>query len=553
MKNLLIILFVGSIILFPACSNDFLHNESQIKEQLDTLVTMYIMEGEQVLTLNLSKQNDGKFTIVKHPKFFEFNSMTGKLIDGKAIITYHLSAEEWAVSSTYSQEAYETQLLLDVDNYGLVACPVNVQNSLHSFNGIRFSDDVINFDTTEMRALLLYNDGNNPVCFNIFSKPSEISLSNSSGTIIPNSNFLLTFMLNREGLSPGEYSTSIGFNIENYGDVTIPVYFKVDELKTASNTLIEGMVVEADFNSNENKLFILTSTPNRLTIIDLDDSSKTVIDLPKKPSCMDFSSDFSSVFIGNTIASFLHIDIAKNNQIREYELPIIPYDLEYGENGYCYITTGYVGYTSMICSVSLTSGNVFSYPNQYKFDEYTKLIKVPEKDLLLGYTTHLSPSRIILFDLSNDTISDRIKSFENTESAGGLWLVDNGNFSVSKQRDVRKITGNYFDELSLNIYGTIDGITGEIAHVSEHSGKSMLNIVIQGDYTSNTSWSYILLWDFNSASEITKIFPSEINNFQYNTVRYSFLAKNDNTLVILSTDSQFLDQNSTWYYEFVSF
>ena len=47
---------------------------------------------------------------------------------------------------------------------------------------------------------------------------------------------------------------------------------------------------------------------------------------------------------------------------------------------------------------------------------------------------------------------------------------------------------------------------------------------------------------------------SDIADFDRHISRIAaFLAKNDNTLVILSTDSQFLDQNSTWYCEFVSF
>lgn len=546
--TLYIILTTLLFLHFNSCSKNFLYEKTDLMEMNPDTIFIISASEKHNKQISISSSINAEYTIAQYPKFMKFDSMKGSFTSGVSMFTF---------TSVPDLDYFKNngitigQLVLDVKGYGMVGYTVKISNSTQQATGnIKFYDTAINFGTEQSKEFALYNDGTGTATWSITNLPNWLTANKMSGALIGGALETIIFTVNRNSIPSGHHTSSVSFSFNETSSFFLSVSMDVEggTVVLPNANQIEGYVVAAEFIKSTNKLVILTQQPNRLLLLNTDDNSQTTIDLPKKPFCMAINEDGSMAVVGYTVAVLSTIDLKENKVIRDYDLAIIPFDVDLGENGWCYVTTGQFEMYTSLCNLELKTGYSNLISSTYNFNENSYLEKIPNKKIMLGCTNSLYPSTFVSFDFRNDTITDGIKRFDFTDTGRRLWIIDDGKFIICKNKSIYKLL---FDSLSsplITKYGTVDGSFSEIFWVDECKSKKELILSIMGDYSDSNCPSYLLLWNFESTSEIKRIYPTQVN-FNFLSLFYSFSNREGNKVFMLSKSTPVLNDEVFWYLE----
>jgi hypothetical protein len=145
------------------------------------------------------------------------------------------------------------------------------------------------------------------------------------------------------------------------------------------------------------------------------------IALEKTPACISISADGHKAVIGYTVASVSYIDLDACEIIADYDIDCIPYDIVLGETGWCFITPTEDQWVTMR-NLNLATGQVSTGACQIY--EQTLIRKVPAEDYLIGSSLALSPSGLVVFDVTAEEVKAEVTSYH--ESIGNFWLSKDG-------------------------------------------------------------------------------------------------------------------------------
>ncbi len=218
----------------------------------------------------------------------------------------------------------------------------------------------------------------------------------------------------------------IGFEVVygNIGNVPGHVYSEVKE--------IAGIVMDAAICKPADILVIATQYPNQLLIYKTPLEQTTVVPLGKSPQCIDISGDGKSVFVGCTTPFVSLVSLESFSVQKDFRLDCVPFDIVTGDNGWCYIAPQGDSQATL-CNLNLTTGESFFNSNPWFSNMYGNafLKKVPGKPLIISTRTLVSPTGVLLLDISRGMANDTIKYWH--ENPVDLWISNDGNRMVTKE------------------------------------------------------------------------------------------------------------------------
>jgi hypothetical protein len=292
--------------------------------------------------------------------------------------------------------------------------------------------------------------------------PAWLSVDKNSGVLFSNQNLLLRFDCNIDQLPAGWTRDTIQLVTNDPNRKEIEVVISARGNGNPDTVIpVEGQVVDATYNHQQDLLIYITKEPNQLIVFDI--KSKTVkhkLFLLKEPSCLALSEDQKQAVIGYS-GRISVINTSDFRISKELEISNIVFDIAWVESTlYCYTEKAYNSDYLFWIDVS-TDEN--SKTLDYGLDGRTILKKVPDKPYLILTRQSTSPNGWFVFNTSNR----KLQSYSH-KTGGDFWFVNNGQQFISRTGFV------YSTASAINSYDTFNFQPEVIAQLYDESGKNLL-------------------------------------------------------------------------------
>lgn len=472
MKRAAYILSIGTLLFaVMSCSNKFLEeNEAELYGISDTL---FLTSNDENVQVSLQTSlNDNDFTIYMQPKYLLFNSMHGRIHNGNIsldLTVLHANLDEYQPFS-YSW------VVLDVENVGLVA--FNVVYTNYRNVSVQCYPTSLTFTSADPLEFIITNTGSGLLAWEITAIPDWLTVSQTEGTLLPYNNQPVEVRILPQMVTIGEaYTGSIKIgNNSGSGYYTLPVSITESAIPPADPEQITSLLTDAEYHHNSGIMAICTKSPNQLILLNTVSRHSDTIPLDKTPNCISFSEDGQTAVIGYSVASVGYIDISKREFTAEHAIDCIPFDIVLGDNEWCYITPNDDQWVQLR-SLNLNSGALFVSPLLSQIYEKTMIKKIPGKTVMVGTQTPVSPSGLLLFDLSAGQASDTITRYH--ETIDRFWISKDSTHLYAAYGNVYTIP-EYDGEYHANSPPVYGNIGAELYYISALDDCPVINSVFAG-------------------------------------------------------------------------
>jgi hypothetical protein len=425
----------GLLILFMtviSCSDDFLlKNEVNLYTVSDTLFLTSDQQNVET-TVQLPTDISSDFTIFMQPKWLSFDSMHGTISNGVVPLSFSVVKENIPTWYPSIYQTYYATLMLDVENLGLISLTVGYaylgNPTLHS------SSTSLSYDASRSTTFTISNTSDGILNWKIAGAPDWLKFSVTSGTLNYQGSATITAWIDPASVPQGQ-DLSETFLIESNsisGDLTIQVHVTKEATVPPKVSLIPGIVTDAEYNHETGIMAICTKSPNSLIIFNTTTDVSNTISLDKIPVCISLSEDGHKAVIGYSTEAVSYIDIDNHIISQDYTIDCVPFDIVLGDNGWCYITPSFDQWVNFR-NLNLNSGELVVIPSTGWSTMYENTIikKVSGKPYLVGSRPSLSPTGIIIYDITNG-IANETTTYYHTSL---------GKFLISE--DATRIYGSY--------------------------------------------------------------------------------------------------------------
>jgi hypothetical protein len=493
-------------LLFTACSNDFLHSETQ--EIIQGQDSIYVSKDDTCYNVELLINTDGanykSFKVIRFPTELIIPEKEGKVENGKIPLTIYTNG---ALEFLIQENKRGGVLIIEIEGIGMYSFPVFYGRDVSLTGALTFYTDSIVFDSGNTKEFGFKNESFEAVDWQIVEMPSWLSVTKNQGRVEINGVETLTFMLaegtNAFGLTTGrvvietinptkQYVFNVTYNVSVQ---TYPGH--IDE--------IEGEVVDADFDFESNRLFILTQKPNRLLIFNANDNVFSHIDLEKVPTCMAFLPGYHSALIGNSVAIVSKVDVEKKLIEKDYLLDAVPFDIAVGAGDLCYICPTIDQWVDLTY-FNFKTGEISKNKIWVQLYESSYLTYLDAIDKLVATSIHITNGPYV-FDIVHDTVIAQ-NIYLNKEIDSRLWFTRDCSFAFGRNTKIFKANFTDIDNLSFNEFGKIDTENPYLTWVHESYDGKKVYASSYSPWIENEKSSYVSVFDMNSYSETEKVFPS---------------------------------------------
>ncbi|MBN2264088.1 MAG: hypothetical protein JW735_14310 [Prolixibacteraceae bacterium] len=547
---LVLIVFISS-----ACSKKFLNERepNHIETSADTIYISAVPNNDSVLNIYLPSAINANFQVYYYPLYLEFNSMTGEFIDGKAQLKYKSADNIAYYADVLSSEAL---LTLDVEGFGLATYIIAFEKK-NNFVSIDFGVSELTFDDYDSVYVSFCNNSQTESWWSAYSNAYWLSIvSASSGLIKQGACDSMLLVVYRNNLDVGAHTGNLSFSLS--GDLVFQhnISVKMEVVDLLANPeeynlqILEGLVLDAHFFKQTNQLLLLTTSPNLLQLIDLETGKTSKLNLSKKPFSFSVSENEKEVMIASSFALMQHVDLASFEVIAEFELPFIPFDVEFGENGWCYASA--IGYSSIsnYVSVDLATGDIIRKENEYWMPEKALLKKIPFDNQMLMIPTFHNPSRPAIATITSGSSLNFVHEYTFFDTSYNLWLIKDGSVGISRNSNIYTLDFNKPENQQMELYAYLPQSHNwkEINFVSEDFyGEKVAICYSEYDYEYNTSLVSIVETEgFNE----TQVLNSTTLNNKGQKIRYAFINSKDKKLYMLvHAVERYTEDDGLWYIE----
>ena len=382
--------------------------------------------GIQTLTITLPEVNNSSYQIRQYPKWMEFQQMSGYFSDGLAIFNFRIINEEL---NLYGYKGGE--IILAIKDFGLVSLNVTVINPEQ--NNIFLDRETLDFRDDIFRLeFRVQNQSTNNVSWKVIECPDWAKPELSNGMINSQSAAYMIITCDRTGLPHGLLSGQLKIEFEWWGGVrmvkTINLLAEItDNVSTSTLTEIEGIVADAVYCKETDRLFIATINPDRLLVYDNEGKLTTSITLNKSPNCLSLTENGQHLFIGHSgLVSFVDSSMHRINDT--YVIDFNVYNLVYGENGWLYMSPDADNTNDPIIQLNTANGSLIRNKSDHCYSR-TNFRKIKGKPLLLATRgQNISPAGIILIDISNE-IPNQNETYWHNDFGCKFWLSDDHKYT----------------------------------------------------------------------------------------------------------------------------
>jgi hypothetical protein len=403
-------------------------------------------------------------------------------------------------------QVYYANIILDVENYGLVSFVAAYAN--FGSPTLYCSVNAIDFPTAGSRTFTISNSSEGVLQWRITEVPDWLVVSSTSGSLNYDNTVSISVSLDFNHIQEGQELTDTIKITSNSGtgSFSIPVHVAASTTILPEVIKIEGIVTDAEYNHEVQIMAICTKTPNTLVILNTVTKESATIPLSKIPGCISLSEDGNKAVIGYTEPFVSYVDIDNRQITRDYSIDCIPYDIVTDNTGWCYITPSSGAWVN-IRNLNLSTGELIETIglNWSTIYEKTLIRKRPGKPILVGTRTNLSPTGILIFDISNGIVNETISYYHTT--MGKFWISADGTRLYDGFRSVWLLPeyDAQFHHESPQLYDQIDS---EMENISAFDDCPALNSIFVSssyfDYSQGYTTVYSPLIEQFNASSLNK-------------------------------------------------
>lgn len=442
--------FIVLIVTIFSCNDDFLEkNDRSSFTRTDTIYATNIKSTVDV-SYSLMPISNKSYTITYFPKWITLSSMHGEIdAEGTTQLSFFVDTENQVISGL---GIYNASIVLDVKDYGLISIPFTYLNAGNPV--LQCSASELNFESLNSKIFTISNISDGFLVWQITGIPDWLTLSETSGTLYSGQSITITAYW-KSGYPVPDQDISDTLHILNNSsedDYMISVTLKASALIPSNVASIQGEVTDAEYNKGTGIMAICTKSPNSLILYNTTSNESKIMSLAKTPACVSIAEDGHTAVIGYSVASVAYINLDEEKIIEEYDIDCIPYDIVLGDNSWCYITPT-IDQWVYFRSLNLKTGVVTVGKNGYTVYEKTMIKKIPNKPYLIGSRMNLSPTGILMFDVSKGIASDTIAYWH--ESIGNFWISQDGTKLFTAYRKVYQMPqyDSEFHTTSPNVFG----------------------------------------------------------------------------------------------------
>jgi hypothetical protein len=429
----------------------------------DTELKFHFNSGTEggVINLLLPDFEKVSYRIIVFPQWIDIKSYEGVVENGDCFILFEFGD----VTSFMQEGRAEGYIFVKVGkevlrltvSYGMEnedEPPVEGQVPLYC------SVAEINLETGSNVSFTIANQGQVDKSWYITNIPTWLELSQTSGYLLAGASLTISCTVNRQGIAPGTYSQIIHIESNNpqlsHGVlIQMTVSDTGNPVNSSKLKWFEGTVTDAFYSKATDNLYILTKSPNNLLVKASGSDSLMAYPLERIPNCIDVTADGKTLAIGYNQANVDLLDAGTLTRIREYETDCVPFDLVFGENGWCYLAPDKDQWVHLY-SLNLTTGVTFRTRSASLYEK-SVLRKMPGKPLLYYTRPQLSPSGIQIVNIEKGAANDTIPGWHE-DNGGMIWLTKSGDKIIGGNRMLYR-TPEYTTEtfhLDLPKIGTVE-------------------------------------------------------------------------------------------------
>lgn len=444
--GLILTMFAGT-----SCNDDFLsRNNADWHYPSDTLfLTNY--DDNVSASFELPDNITSEFTLFMHPRWMKFSSPHGRVNNGT--VSLEFSIDEYNIPNVGN--SHVGRVVLDVGNYGFVELTVIFTN--FGYPAIQCSPPEVVFDRTFMQSVTLFSPTEGILSWQAEDIPEWLTFSQTSGTILYPDYTWITITLDPAKVPPlTEMTASVRITGNSAtGPFLLGIRVTAGTVPPPQGTTVNSILTDAEYHHDSGIMAICTKSPNQLLLFNTLSGESDTIQLDKTPNCFSFSEDGQKAVIGYSVASVSYIDIATAEITDDYSIDCIPADIVLGDNGWCYITP-VSDQWEKLRNLNLNTGQLITSPTAAEIYEKTVIRKVPGKPLMAGSMVTLSPTSLLLFDLSGGQAKDEYARYH--EAIGDFWLSKDGARMYSAYGNIYTLPeyDGQFHSSSPPVYGNID-------------------------------------------------------------------------------------------------
>lgn len=531
---------VKIIIIFAAltlsCSDKFLSdNEIQMYELSDTLY-LNSSQSEVETSISLPVPTNNKFTINMQPRWLSFSSMHGTVISGEIPLSFTIKKER--IPSGIRESC--GNIMIGIEGLGVVVLTVVYAD--YGSPTLHYNPTSLSFETGGSKNLTITNSSEGILNWRITEIPGWLTLSDTTGSLSYGNSETINVSINQNVLTPGmEYSGSflIVSNSISGGLTSIQVSVAASATIPPEEIIINGNVTDAVNNKERGIILIGTKEPNSLIVYNTFTKTSSTIPLGKTPNCISISEDGLKAVIGFTVASVAYFDINSLTITNEFPVDCIPYDIVTGGNGWCYITP-VTGQWVTMRNLNLNTGELVKGAGLSNLYEKTIIRKVPGKARLVGTRTNLSPTGILIFDISNGKANE-VESYYHT-STGNMWISADGTRLFDSYKNVYMLPeydGQYHTDAP-PVFGQVTSAQSLITGYDDCTNTNSFFAIYADNYYSSGYTSVIEQFNSTNLNRERVFYTAPVNitenglTTNYETcARFLFVNKDGDNLYVV--------------------
>lgn len=495
------------VILFStiSCNDDFLKTGNTDSFNLeDTLRITNKTQGEQI-TLQINGLQNQDYQVVIMPMWMKIEEMEGRFSNGQTTLTVSVSENELYTNWGF----YNGRLALQISSIGQISIPVVYGNFGNPEMVIDKNEIAIG--TASSASFTIRNPGNSGILYWYIPELPDWLLSNPGwGIIQPGESQTVTISAMRINQDVGVYNFDLLIGNNSAGIKIIPISMQVkDFMGPDVLTALAGDVVDAEFCKSTGVLALVTREPNQLYLFDTQNRTLKSLSLASVPSCISIEEEGTKVAIGTTNSQVIEINAASVSVIRSHSVDCIPYDIVLAGSSWVYITP-VEGQWVHSRSLNLTTGKIVKSSNSNAIYEKTAIRKIPGKPNLLGTRTNLSPTGILLFDISTGACNDNINYWH--ESITNFWPSEDGKrmfCATGKVYHIPEYVNEYIHSIDILPVGDLTFDWKQTIDWIEHSSGANKIFVVRSNtsYSGDSENAWIDVYNAHTYSKLETIIP----------------------------------------------
>lgn len=439
---------------------------------------------------NLTIKNVGKGFLIwnmePQVEWLNFNTSSGYLGEGQEV-----EIMAWVSRDGLPMGTEQGQALLE-SNADEGDLSINVTLEVPGISILSTFPDSLTFDYfDDEKVFYLKNSGNISSSWTIDNSNDYLVPETNSGTLEPGDSILINLGIDRTMLESQVYEAEITF--ENAEGLPCSMLVKVENYKE-EKWLIDGEVIDAEFDRNSNSMIAVFDFPYQLRKYNMESESEEIVDLNLPPQCVSVSLDGNYAVVGHN-AYFSYVNLNSMQLVENFAVTCDAFDIILAPNNWVYVFPEEDQWERIRC-VDLSTGSETLHTGSSIYDR-TRVKLHPSGDYIYGANNGLSPSDFEKYDITNGTAEFLYDSpYHGDYSFGGdIWISDEGTRLFARSRNV--FNSSTSQSIDMTYSGELAGEDGVITLDYSSNAGYVYTVFSDGNYWSSTPGTEVRKYETN--------------------------------------------------------